>query len=128
VDGFDEKLQKILSNPEALAQVAKIAGGLSGGGKDSGDGGQEPPPPAAALPGLQTDGLQELLAGIDPKMLGGLADIAGELGRKDDRRTALLTALRPYVSAERQAKMDRAAQLVGLSRVIRRCFALLGGG
>jgi len=135
LDGFDEKLQKILNDPKALEQVAKLAGSLGVGAEP-----QAPQPAAAAAPasgspadgrqaaGDPLSGLQDLLSGVDPKMLGGMMELANEFGRKDDRRTALLTALRPYVRAERQAKMDRAAQYVSLARVIRRGLGLFGGG
>ena len=46
----------------------------------------------------------------------------GELGQEDDRRTALLSALRPFVKKERYAKLDRAIQIARLSRVIRTAF------
>lgn len=134
MDGFDEKLQKLLNDPQALARVAQLAQGLQSPQSESvAEVETEPAAPPAvgsgAPGGLESlGGLGELLSGLDPKLLGGIMELAGEFGKKDDRRIALLNALRPYVRAERSAKMDRAAELVQLARVIRRGLGLLGGG
>ena len=62
------------------------------------------------------------LGELDPKLLQLGARLLGELGQEDDRRTALLSALRPFVKKERYAKLDRAIQIARLSRVIRTAF------
>ena len=45
---FDDKLNSLLSNPEAMDQIMKMAQSLMGNG-----GGAEQPPPAAPPPGEQ---------------------------------------------------------------------------
>ena len=44
----------------------------------------------------------------------------------DQRTTQLLTALRPFLRKERQARLDRAVQLAKLSHVIRIALQTLG--
>ena len=47
-----------------------------------------------------------------------------EYSATDDRKIALLAALKPFLKEERYAKMDRAIQIAKLSRVIRVAFQL----
>ena len=56
---------------------------------------------------------------LDPKLLSMAAKLMGQMGRQDDRRTALLQALRPFVKPERYAKLDKAIQIAKLSVLIR---------
>jgi len=42
-----------------------------------------------------------------------------EYRREDDRKTALLAALRPFVREERYDRLDRAIQIAKLSRGLR---------
>ena len=55
--------------------------------------------------------------------MGTLSAAAGLIGQftggGDDKRTALLEALRPFVREERYAKLDKAIQIAKLSRLIR---------
>ena len=43
----------------------------------------------------------------------------GEYSRQDDKKAALLEALKPFLKPERRAKVDQAARLARLSRVAR---------
>ena len=52
--------------------------------------------------------------------------VLAEYQREDDKKTALLTALRPFVKEERYDKLDRAIQIARLSRVIRVALEELG--
>ena len=130
MDNFDEKLNKLLQNPEALAQVAQLARGMGVGAQADGD---NPQRTASAPDGGEGQrqtldpSLLGALSSLDPKMLGNIAGLLGDLTAKDDRRAQLLAALRPYVRKGRQEKMDRAVQLLQLSKVARRAFGLFGG-
>ena len=46
---------------------------------------------------------------------------------RDDRNAALLRALRPFVKEERRAGLDRALQIVGVTRIIRAVLETMGG-
>ena len=64
------------------------------------------------------------LAGLDPRLLQAGIRLFSEYSAADDRKVALLTALKPFVKPERYAKVDRAVQIAKLARVIRVAFQL----
>ena len=123
---FDEKLNSLLSNPEAMAQIMQMAQSLSGGQAQQPP--QQPlqqpvrpappPPPAQAPPpsgGDLLSSLSGLTGGIDPTMLTKLLPLIQELGSQNDSNARqLLYALRPYLNPERQEKIERALQLARL--------------
>ena len=152
-DDFSEKLNAILGNPQAMGQILSLAQTLGASGQEDsppsevGDRTvQEGPPPSPAAPVEATpdsSGLSSLLGGLsgadsplsalgnlDPRVLQAGMRLLSELNSGDDRRVALLSALRPFVKEERCAKLDRAIQIARLSRVIRVAFTLFkeGGG
>lgn len=116
---FDEKLNSILSNPEAMSQIMQLAQSLGGGNGAA----QEPPvssPPQPAPPppvggGDLFSSLSSLAGGLDPKLLTRLLPVIQELGsQRDNNARQLLYALRPYLKEERQEKVERALQLARL--------------
>lgn len=137
---FEEKLNAILSNPEAMGQVMNLAQSLNlgGGGGPSGEGGPPDPPPQtsqapqnnAASGGGVTDnlaGLGNLLGQIDPKLIGRLLPLAGELaGGGNDERMQLLYALRPFLKPERRDKVERAAKTARLIHVGKKLLQSMG--
>ena len=138
---LEEKLESILGNPQAMAQIMSLAQSLNGSGSaaSGGDGAQAqpqeptsdgasppaPPVTAAAQPpasaGSSAGGLGSLLGGLDPNMLSAAASLLGQFNGSgdDDRRVALLTALRPFVREQRYARLDKAIHIARLSRLIR---------
>ena len=61
------------------------------------------------------DLLSSLAGGLDPKFLSRLLPLIQELGgQRDSNARNLLYALRPYLRAERQDKVERALQLARL--------------
>ncbi len=138
MSGFEDKLNSILSSPEAMAQVAALAQQLSGGGEPDApaEGPPEPPPsPQAAPPPAGKGGLEDLLgalgglgSGIDPAMLSKLLPLVQELSSPaNDQRSALLHALRPFLKPERQDKVDQALRTAHMIAVGKKLLAHLGG-
>lgn len=133
---FEEKLNAILSNPEAMGQVMNLAQSLNlgGGGEPSGNDGASNPPPQPpqnnAAPGGVTDGLAglgSLLGQIDPKLISRLLPLAGELaGGGNDERMQLLYALRPFLKPERRDKVERAAKTARLIHVGKKLLQSMG--
>lgn len=127
---FDEKLNSILSNPDAMSQIMQLAQSLGGGGQSAPPPGQtagqapawSPPPPQQAAPpppGGGGDLLSSLLGGgggLDPGLLSRLVPLIQELGGDSNARN-LLYALRPYLRQDRQEKVERALQLARLFRL-----------
>lgn len=124
---FDDKLNELLSNPDSMAQIMRLAQSLSG---EAGGGG-DPEPPQSPPQTRQTsrdrhhqgpppengggDLLSGLTGGLDPKLLMRLLPLVQELGgQQDSNARALVYALRPYLKPERQEKVERALQLARL--------------
>ena len=112
---FDEKLNSLLSNPDAMSQIMQLAQSLSGGQTEESP---PPPPPAFSAPKFTPptgDLLSSLTGGLDPGLLMKLLPLIQELGsQQDSHARTLLYALRPYLKEERQEKIERALQLAKL--------------
>lgn len=157
---FEEKLNAILGDPEAMGQIVSIAKALTGESAPSASPPQdatsayepvEPlesstpsPTTASSAAGKQTDwsALLNLVSNLsgngssaDSNPLSALGDLDPALVQKglrlfseysatDDRKIALLTALKPFLKEERLSKVDKAVQIAKLSRVIRVAFQL----
>ena len=118
---LDEKLNAILGNPQAMGQIMALAQSL--GGQMGGVSDQKEEPVSAERSGGDTHlPLEEL----DPRLMQVGMRVLQEYQRGDDKKTALLTALRPFVKEERYEKLDRAIQIARLSRVIRVALEELG--
>ena len=139
---FEEKLNSVLSNPEAMSQIMNLAQSLnlgsgSGGGEaprsapeDSPD---QQPPPSGGSAGGEMDGLGNLsdlgglLGQIDPKWINRLLPLVGELtGGGNDERMQLLYALRPFLRPERRDKVERAARTAKLIHVGKKLLQTMG--
>lgn len=94
MDGLEDKLNAILSDPDAMGRIAEMAKSLAGGG--SKEEHQEP-----------GGGSEEPIIRRAVKLLRGKALNGDE--------TALLNALRPFLSSDRQRKLDRALKLARLA-------------
>ena len=111
---FEEKLNNILSNPEAMPQIMQLANSLGGGGEPP-PSAPPPQPSAPPPPGGGGDLLSSLAGGLDPKWISRLLPLLQELGgQRDSNARNLLYALRPYLKSERQDKIERALQLARL--------------
>jgi hypothetical protein len=120
MDDFEEKLNSILGNPAEMEKIMNLARSLSGDSKPSDDPAvQEPDPSSAPLPGLDK---------IDGKTLRLITRLMGEYSSKDDGKAQLLTAMKPYLKPERQAALDRAAEITKITRLAKIAFKELGGG
>lgn len=134
-DGFSEKLNAILADPDAMGKIMSLAQSLDG---EAAPNDQDTPEEPPVLSGDQAPpDLSGLLSaftggsggeGLDPNLLQLAGRLLSEWNRPDDHKTALLAALRPYVKPERYAKVDRAIQIAKFSRLIRVALAALREG
>ena len=135
---FEDKLNAILSNQEAMSQIMSLAHSLTGGGgslhnsgeteqsvsqEQSGEEQERDAPQSAAT---QPD-LSALLGQLDPGMLQMGMRLVREYQGSDDRNAALLAALRPFLKEDRRAKLDRALELARVTRLIRVALGAMGG-
>lgn len=100
---IQDKINKILNDPEALKQVQSLGAQLGLSGAQS-----EPKP--APKPAPPVNG--EIMTAITQ-----LAPMMSSFSEDDDV-SRLLNALRPFLSEEKQLKLDRAQRLMKLVRII----------
>jgi hypothetical protein len=113
---FDEKLNSILSNPDAMSQIMQLAQALSGDGQSSTS--SPTPPPPAAPPSTGPDPFSSLLGSADPGLILKLLPLIQELGsQKNSNARQLLYALRPYLKEEKQSNIERALQLARMVHI-----------
>lgn len=118
---WEDKLENILSNPQAMEQIMSLARSLEGNGSSPAPSPSEPPSGDQQIQQAapSSAGLLDGLSQLDPKMLSVAAKLMSQANQGDDHRTALLQALRPFVKEARYAKLDKAIQIAKLSRLIR---------
>ncbi len=105
MDNLSEKLAGILNDPASMEQFRKMAEGLLGSSAD--------PQPAASPPPSVTPPLPDI------GELGGIVQMLSMLKTPaQDNRTALITALRPHLSAERQKRADRAIKILRILDIL----------
>lgn len=120
---FETKLEQILNNPDAMSQIMSLAQSLGG----TAAGTSSPPPAQPSAQAERSAGPSEPTDSpvLDPQLLSGIAALFGKMDQGDDDRAALLNALRPFVREERRAKLDQAARIARLTRLVRSALTLL---
>lgn len=111
---FEQALNNLLSNPEAMGQIMNLAGML--------EGKEDSPPASEETPSPLSDESGDTVP-IEP-----LLKLLQAYRSTDEQSTALLNALRPFLREERRDKLDRAIRLAGLSRAARQAYCLWKGG
>lgn len=130
---FDEKLNAILGNQEAMAQIMSLARSLSTDSPGENQNREE-------QQAQETDGEEELerdvqsaqpdlsamLGQLDPALLRTGMEVIRQVQSTEDRNAALLQALRPFLREERRGRLDRAIQIARMTRMIRAAITALG--
>ena len=116
---FEEKLNSILGDQNAMSQIMALAQSLSGGGEQTPGPQSSPPPPPQGDPSAAPGQL-------DPRLLQLGGRILREYQSGEDKNAALLLALKPFLRQERYAKVDQAVQLARLARVVRTVLTSMG--
>ena len=119
---LEDKLNSLLSDPDAMAQVMQLAQSLSGGAANGGAAAPSPPPPQSVPAGNAASGagdlnamLSQLTGGLDPELLSRLLPVVSQMNRPESSETSeLLYALQPFLRDKRRDKVARAAQLAKL--------------
>lgn len=116
---LEEKLNAILSDPQAMGQILSAAKALSGAQEeDTSSFSADDPSNEEAVDPLSA------LNQLDPRLIQAGMRLLSEYTAGDDRKTALLEALKPFLRQERQAKVDQAVRIARLARVIRTAFRI----
>lgn len=119
MDDFGAAINGFLSQPGAMEQLQQMAQQLglslperSEQSKSEDQPSNPPPEKSASLP-------------ISPELLQGLMQAAAEAS-KTDETARLLLALKPMLRPERQEKVDRAVQMLGLMRAAKAAGQVMG--
>ncbi len=114
---FEEALNSLLSDPDAMGQIMALAGKL--GGEPA------PAPPSEDLEeATETEDLPPLMNMELLGQLGKLLELFQSSGQTKQEAVALLTALRPFLRSTQQRKLDRAIRLAGMSHAARQAYLL----
>ena len=124
--GFEEQLNSILGNQEAMSQIMALARSLSGEQPQE-PGSEDTYSPAETEPASPPADLSALMGQIDPKMLQVGMDVIRQVQSTEDRNVALLSALRPFLKEERRARLDRALKIARMTKLVRVALDALGG-
>ena len=103
---LEDKINSILSDPDQMDQINRLASQLMGG-EAPGNGG---------MPDLG-----DLMRG-----LGGLGSL-GTSGGSGGSKAALLSAITPYISEKRASKLQKAIRFAQLARIAGSALAQRGG-
>lgn len=98
MEGLEEQLGSVLSNPEMMQKIMSLAQSLNTQQK------QETPAPAAPVPD------------IDLSMVQKMAGLARQ-SSIDNQQQALLRALSPYLSRERIQKLEKAMRAAKMAKL-----------
>lgn len=114
---LEDRISGVLNDPQQMEQIMAMARSLMGGG----DGAAPSEGDLASLLGGAAGSGDAPEAGLLSR-LGGLFKGGGE----GDRR-ALLEALKPWLSARRREKLERAVRMAQLARVATAVLGETGG-
>lgn len=113
-------LQSVLSDPEQMAKLTSAAQSLLGG-EGAAAPAVPPKPPEEHPSASQPEGLEK-------NLLSALARSLAAPRENKSRSAALLQAMRPYMRAEKQEKLDRAMQVTRMVHIAGTVMRELGGG
>ena len=97
MEDLNEKLGRLLSDPEGMAKIQSMMAALGGG-----DAAPTPLPAPTKPEGVDLSALTRLLP-----LLGG-----------DNEDTRLLAALKPYLHGERAKRLDSSMRLLQLAKLL----------
>ena len=104
---FEDKLNKLLNDPDEMERFAGFAKSLMSG--------EESPKPE-----------QSTALDIDPSILKNLSGMLSGKG-SGGRDAKLLEAMRPFLSEKRRGKMDKAMKIARLAGIAELAAGQLGG-
>ncbi|MBQ3264727.1 MAG: hypothetical protein IJH07_03025 [Ruminococcus sp.] len=131
MDDLSEKLGAILSDPEAMQEIAALASQLGvdapGLHSEANRTNTRPPEQKGQNTSADLQGLLNMLgtnssapqkpSGDTVTQLMALAPMLGSL-KQDDDTTRLLDAMRPFLSEERKVKLDKAKRLIKVMKLM----------
>ena len=120
MEDLGARLEQLLSDPQTLSQIGELAASLGlGQPPENGAAGEPSSPDLSALLGMLggRTGVQSGFGGMDPALLGRIAQVVASLS-VPDRDTQLLMALQPFCGEHRRKKVEEAAQILRIIRLL----------
>lgn len=116
MDDLTEKLMELLSNKENLENIRNLSSLISQNVENSDEKSEAktaeksitPPPEELSNTTIPMDAIQTVM-----KLMPVISSIS-----KEDDNTRLLSALRPHLSAKRQAKLDESMKMMQVFKVL----------
>lgn len=123
---LEDKLNKILSSPEDMEKIMGMARSLSGslGGKAPAEGQGE----AAKTSAPDLSSITSALQGVDPKIFRLMNRLLSEYTSGKNDKSALLTAIKPYLKEDRHDKIDKAAEIAKIAHLAKVAISEFSGG
>ena len=125
MDSMQDMLSGILSDPEALSKIKNLSNelGLTSENNQQSSTKKEsssPPFDLSALTSLLSPNKKSESPLQDPQMLGLVTKFIPliESLKEEDESTALLYALRPFLSSDRQKRLDDAGKMLRIMRIL----------
>lgn len=120
MDDLQSKISQIMSDPEAVEQIRSL-GNMLGLSQNSQNTAVSPPktsPPSTPISENRTQNQQ--LSALNGDTLSGIAKMMPVLSsmKQEDEATRLLSALRPFLSEEKQKKLDEAKKMLRFLKVL----------
>ena len=123
---FEDKLNSILSSPEEMGKIMDLARSLSSSVGGGSQGGGAPQPGNASASDLPAS--VSALGDIDPRLMQIMSRIIGEYSsEKDDQKAVLLSSIKPYLKEDRREMIDRALEILKLSKIAKIAMKEFGG-
>lgn len=115
MEDIAERISSLLNSPNALEQLQTVAKNLLGESQDSAQTKQKSSENSNNINQFSIpEGLLDNIGNMQ-----GIIRIMGLLqNKKEDKRTSLLLALKPHLSTERAARVDRAVSFLRIAEVL----------
>lgn len=113
-----EQVKEMLSSEDGENQIQSILGMLTGGQSNSAETDEKSTANASSV---DVAGLGDMLSGMgNIETIVKLKNVLGSAGSlKGDSNTAFLQALRPFLSESRQNKIDSAAKILNMTKMLK---------
>lgn len=111
MSALEDKINSLLSNPEEMGKLAKMAAKLMDGGLLEGAAPQQEPEES----------------GLDPSMVATIGKIMKGLGGPSGGKKDLVSALCPYLEEGRRRRLEKAMRMAQVVKVAGTAFSEFGG-
>lgn len=130
MSGIEETIQNMLSSPEEMEKITKLAQSLMDSGSLGNLASMFSGNDDASSDETQKDtedySLGNMFDNLNPDMLSSIGKMVSGMNSNSDKY-ALLTAMSPYLEEKRRTKMSRAIQIAKMAKIAKLVFSENGG-